>query len=168
MKETVYKTNSAKYFLKSSLTWFCVAVQLGLSLYFLRDFSESGLIATLVVIGVFSFLTVPGLILHFNYLKYSKNAKFVIRYDNVEFIKNNQKTILKSNEIVKIILHQSPTNSRFPWWNYQWFELIDSSGNKICVNYYIMDISDMWINTLSRKINSDKLERKENYFPLIK
>lgn len=168
MKEHTYKYQFKKVALKSILIWFGVVVQIGLSLYVLRDFNDRSIKALIFTNVFFSIITLPGVILHLNHSKHTRNVKLILRYNSISCISKHNETTLNTFDICKVILHNGPTNSRLPWWNYSWFELIDKDGRTIKVSYYMLDIGDFWMDSLSRRVSSDNLVHEKNILPIIK
>lgn len=165
MKEHTYKYKWDKMFVKSLLTSILLGVQMCISIFmFLGEARIGGIILLNLFFGAF---TIPGLVIHFNHWKYSQNVEVILRYDTISLIGPARDVILNTSDITQVILHQSPSGSRFPWWGYSWFELIDKDGQKIKVSCYLLDISEFWTDTLSRKVNSKNLVRKESFFPLM-
>ena len=168
MKEAQFTYNITKVFKKSILIWIVLLMQIGLSCYALVLNNERSVTAFLIASIFFSIFTIPGLIVHFNHLKRTRNSVFTIRYETVS-MKNGQDTItLKSSEISKVILHEGWSEWRLPWMGYRWFELIDSNGNSIKISCYLLEIGDLWQNSLSRRISSDNIQRTQNFLPLMK
>jgi hypothetical protein len=170
VKEHTYKYNFRKVALKSILIWFGILCQIGLSIYQLFEFgfNERSITALIFTNVIFSILNLPGFILHLNHLRRTRNVQLILRYNTISYITKSSETTLNTFDISKIILHKGPTNSRLPWWNYSWFELIDKEGKTIKVSYYLLEISDLWFNTLSRRISSDNIEKEKSILPLIK
>lgn len=168
MKEKQIKYNRNKVFMKTILIWIVLLMQIGFS-YFIFDLdNERSVRALLGATAFFSIFTIPGLLLHFNHLIRTRNSVFTIRYETVSMKNGKDSITLKSSEIKKVILHDGPTEWRLPWWGYSWCELIDIHGNSIKISCYLMELSELWRNSLSRRISSKNIERKSNIIPLIK
>lgn len=166
MKEHTYEYNFKKVFMKPALIWFCVVVQLGLNLFV--AFNKPTIAGFVWINVAFSLLSIPGIIVHFNHLKRSRNAILVVRYNSISFQNGSTETNVDSTDIQKIILHECLWRSRFPWWNYSWFELIDSKAQSIKVSCYLLEITDFWQDSLSRRVNSNNLTREEHVLPMMK
>ncbi len=166
MKEHIYKYKSSKVLLKSILNWICLAMQIGISI--LIVFDGGGIGSLLVVNLFFSIFTIPGIIIHLNYLKNTRNAVLILRYNTISLTSSEKEITLNTADITKVILHEGPRGSRMPWWNYSWFELIDKEGKSIKIGCYLLDISGFWLDSLSRKVSSKNLVREESLFPIIK
>ncbi|MDF3025981.1 MAG: hypothetical protein K0S23_288 [Fluviicola sp.] len=166
MKESIYKFKFNRVLLKSISVWICLAVQACLS--FLIIYNEGTIITLILLNLIFSTLSIPGIILHLNYLKHTSDKLLIVRYNSISFIDGDKETILNSFDINTVILHESPSGSKFPWWDYSWFELIDKEGQSIKISCYLLDISDFWRNSLTRRVNSNNLKREQSLFPMIK
>jgi hypothetical protein len=168
VKEAQFKYNRTKVFMKSILIWIVLLMQIGLT-YFIIDLNiERSVTALLGASIFFSVITVPGLVLHINHFIRTRNSVFTIRYETVSMKNGKDNITLKSSEISKIILHDGLSEWRLPWWGYGWYELIDTNGNSIKISCYLLEISELWQNSLSRRISSKNMERKWNILPLMK
>lgn len=167
IKEHVYQFGLSSVILKSLLVWILFAAQLIVSFFIV--YNGAGYEAMILSNLILSLFTIPSLIIHMNHLKYSKNAKLILRYETITMINPIEEITLKNVEITEIILHQSrPSGSRFPWWNYSWIELVDKNGRSIKISFYLLEIGEFWLDTLSRRVDSNNFIRKENFFPIIK
>ena len=168
MKETQFKYNRTKVFMKSILIWITLFMQIGLS-YFIIDLNNEKSVTTFLVTSIIFFtITMPGLILHINHLIRTRNSVFTLRYESLSMRNGKDNVTLKSSEITKVILHDGPSEWRLPWWSYSWYELIDTNGNSIKVSCYLLEISEFWQNSLTRRISSKNMERKWTILPLMK
>lgn len=167
MKEVQFKYNRKRIFLKSILLWIILFIQLGLTLYLIFILNERSLKSILIYNSFLSIISIPSLILHINYYRIARVSILTLKYNSISLKKGNQLTELNSSEISKIILHEGPSESKLPWWNHSWYQIIDSNMNSISINCYTLEISDLWQNSLSRRINSDNLERKRHLLPLM-
>jgi hypothetical protein len=166
MKEHNYKYKFSKVLLKSIPVWICLAIQMGFSISIV--FNE-GEINTLIFMNLFlSIFTIPCIIMHRNYLKHTRNRVLTLRYNTISLISGEKEITLNTTDITKVTLHKCPSGFRFPWWNYSWFELIDKEGQNIKVSCYLLNISDFWQDSLSRRVSSKNLVREESLFPLMK
>lgn len=166
MKEHVYKYRNLVVLRKSILIWISVAFQIILSVYsFTSEHRFIGLVMTNLV---FSLLNIPGLIIHFNYRKYSIDSQLIMRYNTITLKNGKRDVTLNTFDVVKVRVHTSPYNSWLSWFDYNWFELQDKNGEVIRVNFYLISISDFWRDTLSKRISSDNVERKTSILPLMK
>lgn len=142
-------------------------MQIGLSFYAINLNNNRSLTAFIGANTFFSIITIPGLILHINHLLRTRNSVLTIRYETVNMKSGKDNITLKSSEISKIIRHDGPTEWRLPWWGYSWYELIDQNGNSIKISCYLLEISELWQNSLSRRITSKNMERKWSILPLM-
>jgi len=168
MKQHEYKYHWYKVFKKSILLWFLILIQIGLCSFYIYSPLAFPFPELIIFNVILSALTIPGFILHINHLCRTRNTTFILKYESISLQRNTEITTLNSNDICKIILHEGPTKSRFPWYDYNWVEFIDTNGKSIAVSFYLLEISDFWMNTLSRRVNSKHFERNWNLFPLMK
>ena len=117
-------------------------------------------IATVAFLGIYIFL---------NYVKYSRHKEFVLTAGSFKLTDKTTNEILeiKKSEIKSIELYRNYSGSKFPWTFFEYFCIIDKTGNRIVVTSFIMDISDFWKDTLSRQVTSQKLSTFKNILPTI-
>ena len=170
MQEHIYRATKKSIFRKSFLIWFFVAVHVAVNVLMILSLSQKGNAwGILFVNGTLSVISIPSLIIFFNYYKYAANKILTITYNSLKFTdkKTGESIELMNADIDKIYLVTNRSLSRFPWIFYDYFYLVDTHQNKIIINCYLIDIRHFWLDTLTRKINSDKLTRRESYYPLI-
>ncbi len=115
-----------------------------------------------------SVLSVPGIILFVNYYKYSKNKKIIISHDKIILQENeNIAGEITNTEITEIELVHATDYSGLPWSDFAFFVLKDAKGNRIIVPNFIMEISELWLDTLSRKIKRSNIIKTRKSFPSI-
>jgi len=171
MKEHIYMTKPGRIISQSYLTWLIVVIHLGANVMLIPKLNSSDQLYGILFINVLlGSLTVPAIQLFINYYKYAAYKKFIVTYDSVNLIdeRTGMSVGIKTAEIEKVVFVQSPVNSKYPWFNQGYFVLTDAAKNTIVVNSYIMDISELWLDSLARRISSKKLIREERYFPIIK
>lgn len=171
MKEHIYIVKTSRIIKQSFFIWLFVAVQITANIITIPALIRMNQIYGILFINVIlGSLTIPGIRLFFNYYKTSADKKFLVTYNSLLLVdeKNGTSIGLKTAEIEKIVLVQSPVNSKYPWFNHGYFALTDAAKNTIVVNSYIMDISELWLDSLARKVSSKKLIREERYFPIIR
>ncbi len=175
MKEHVYRISKKRVIGQSFAIWLFAALQVAANVIMLPKFAGNNQYGPIFFINfLFTFLTVPSVYIFINYLKYSMNRDFIVTYNSLKMVdrKNNLTTEINSPEIERIELHQnlyphSPRNL-LPWSSQEYFCFIDKNGKKIIVPSYIMSIIEFWTDSLTRRVNSDKLTRYESLYPLIK
>lgn len=103
------------------------------------------------------------------YYKHSVGKKFIITFDSLKFIDENtgETNEIKSSEIKRINLVVNRKMSKLPWLFHEYFSFIDDKQNKIIITSYIMNITDFWIDSLTRKVSSDKLVKEEKTYPIM-
>ena len=175
MKEHVYRISKEKVIAQSIFIWLIVATHLIANCFAIPKFLGSGQYWAILFINiVFGVITIPSVYIFFNYIKYSANKDFVVTYNSLKLIdrKKNVATEIISPEIERIELHQnlypySALLNLSPRSDQEYFCFIDKKGSKIIVTSYIMDITEFWTDSLTRRVNSDKLIKYERFLPLI-
>jgi len=171
MKEHIYMTKPGRIISQSYLTWLILVIHVGANMILIPAMKSINQLYGLIFINLLvGSLTVPALQLFINYYKYAAGKRFIITYNSVNLIDEGAGTSIGMMiaEIEKVVFVQSPTNSKFPWFTHGYFALTDAAKNTIVVNSYIMDISELWLDNLARRISSKKLIREERYFPIIR
>ena len=170
MQEHIHIAKRSRIISQSFFIWLFVVSQIGLNIYGItKDLTSNRFLAMIFVNVLFCLLTVPGVFLFFRYYKHSIAKKFVITYDSLKFIDDKTGKIIeiKNSDIEIITLVENQKLSRLPWLFHEYFSLIDNKQNEIIVTSYFMDISDFWLDSLTRSVSSDNLIRKEKSYPII-
>lgn len=170
MQEHVIVAKRSRIFHQSIFIWLFAALQISFTLYAMYKGLNSSRIGALLFINVIlGAVTVPGIFLFFRYYKHSAGKKFVITYNYLRFIDERTGTMteLKNTDIEKILLVVNPKISRLPWAFHEYFAFIDNKQNKIIITSYFMNIGYFWLDTLTRRIDSDKLVRVEKVYPIF-
>jgi hypothetical protein len=170
MKEHIYIAKPGRIIKQTIFIWLYVAIQIAGNIMTIPALIRTGQVYSFLIVNVFlSLLTIPSVQLFFNYYKYAANKKFIVTYNSLMLIdeKTGRCIELKNMEIEKVVFVHNPSNSRFPWSDHEFFFLTDAAKNTIVVNSYIMGISEFWMDSLARRVSSNKLSKIEKYFPLI-
>lgn len=170
MQEHIHIAKKSRIISQSFFIWLFVATQIGLNIFAISEGLTHNRILAMIYINILlGLLNVPAIFLFGKYYRHSFGKKFIITYDSLKFIneKTGEKIEIKNSDIEKIYLIESPKMSKLPWLFHEYFALIDNKKNKIIVTSYFMDISDFWLDTLTRKVNSDNLIRLEKTYPII-
>ena len=170
MQEHIHAAKRSRIIGQSFFIWLFVAFQIGLNIFAISMGLTSGRISAMILINaLLSMITAPAVFLFLKYYKHSIGKKFVITYNSLKFIdeKKGEVTEIKNSDIEKIYLVVNPKMSRLPWLFHEYFAFIDNKQNKIIVTSYFMDISEFWLDSLTRKVSSDKLIREEKRYPII-
>jgi hypothetical protein len=170
MQEHIYIAKPSRILRQSFFIWLFVALQIAANFMtvptFLRLNQIFGIVFVNTVLGI---ITIPSLILFFKYYRHSVGKKFIVSYDSLKFIddKTGETIELNNSEIDKIYLVQNKRMSRLPWSFHEYFSFVDTKQNKIVITSYFMDISEFWLDNLSRKVSSDKLITELKTYPII-
>ncbi len=113
-------------------------------------------------------LVFPGIFIFINYRKYSLYKEFVITQ---HFLELNDKTTSKriqinKSDIVSIEFHTC-SSSKLPWGSYEYFRIIDNEQKSIIITSFIMDMSNFWMDPLTRISSSKMFKRMEQIYPII-
>ena len=170
MQENVYIAQKKRIIRQSFFIWLFVFGQIVLNCFIIPSFINGTQTWAILFINlILSAITIPGVVLFFKYYKLSVDKTFVVTYDSLKFIDDKTKSIteLLNSDIVKIHLVQNSRLSLSPWSFHEYFSLTDNSANKIIITSYIMELSDFWLDPLTKKINSKNLTREEKAYPII-
>lgn len=170
MQEHVIVAKRSRIIHQSIFIWLFVALQIGFSVYAILPRLTSNGVAVLIIINtLFSLMTVPAVILFHRYYKYSVGKKFIITYEYLRFMdeRTGAVTEIKNTNIEQILFVENANGSRLPWAFHEYFAFIDNKQNKIIITSYFMDISEFWLNTLTRRVNRRKLIREEKIYPIF-
>ena len=170
MQEHIHVAKRSRIIKQSVFIWFNVALQIGFNAFAASiHWTTDTLFVILLINLVLGSLTVSGIRLFLKYYKHSVGKQFVITYDSLKFVdcKTGESTVIKSSDIEKIYLVETRRTSRLPWSHYEYFKFVDKTGKEIIVTSNIMNICDFWLDTLTRKVNSDRLIREVKTYPII-
>ena len=171
MKEHRFIARRSKIIKQTSLIWLFVLIHIALNFMITPKLISNSQYTALLLINLgLSMLSIPGVYLFFNYYRYSINKELILTYNTVRLIDHKTKEVIEllNNEIVTVTLNNHIRLSRLPWLFNEYFCLTDRNGKNIKITSWIMDISDLWTNTLSRKINNDNIVKNELVFPVVK
>lgn len=171
MKEHRFIARRSKIIKQTSLIWLFVLIHITLNFMITPKLISNGQYTALLLINLgLSILSIPGVYLFFNYYRHSINKELILTYNTVRLIDHKTKEVIElvNNEIVTVTLNNHIQSSRLPWLFNEYFCLTDRNGKNIKITSWIMDISDLWTNTLSRRINNDNIVKNELVFPVIK
>lgn len=171
MKEHRFIARRSKIIKQTSLIWLFVLVHITSNFMIIPKLILNEQYTALLLINLgLGMLSIPGVYLFFNYYRHSINKEFVLTYNTVRLIDHKTKEVIEllNNEIVTVTLNNHIRSSKLPWVFNENFCLTDRNGKSIVITSWIMDISDLWTNTLSRRINNDNILKNELVFPVIK
>ncbi len=170
MQEHIYSAKRGRIIRQSAFIWLFAALHIAANIMTVPVLLRNNQLAAILLMNVlFSLITVPAIILFFKYYKHSVGKKFIVTYNSLKYTddRTGQSVELKSSEIDKIHLVENSKMSRFPWLFHEYFSFVDTKNNRIIITSYFMDISDFWLDTLTRKVSSNKLTREEKAYPLF-
>ena len=174
MQQHIYKASLKRIISQTISIWVFVAIQIGANTFILPRLINHGQYWAIAFLNiVLGALSIPSVYIFFNYYRHSANKDFIVSYSSLKMIDNKTGIVVEmsSTDIERIELHQNlyPYKLNLSLWSdHEFFCLVDRSGKKIVITSYIMNITDFWMDTLTRRVNSDKLVKFENFIPLIK
>lgn len=170
-KEHIYRMEWWSVFKQSIFIWSCLILHIIANIFInptlIRKEQFWGIIFINIILST---ITIPSLYIFINYLKFSCHRDFIIAYNSLKLVNRKTKKTIEifSSDIIKIELYENIGNGREPWNFFEYFYVIDKHDNKIVIPSYILNIKDFWWDSLSRRVNSDKLVIKKTFFPIIK
>jgi hypothetical protein len=170
MQEHVYIAKKSRIAKQSFCICLFVATHIVINFMVIPKFLQNGQAWAIVFINAFlGAITIPSLVLFLKYYKHSVGKKLIVTYNSLKYIDEKLNSVIELNnsEINKIKLVENRQGSRFPWIFHDYFSFTDIKGNKIVVTSYFMDLSEFWLDTLTSKVNSNKLVREERTYPLF-
>lgn len=169
MQQHIYTTKRSKIISQTFLAWLVILLQVALNVYAITlPVTRYRNIAILIVNIFMLCMNIPSLYIFINYYRYSKNKRFVITYNYLRLkdIVTGKAVEIKDEDIVKIELVSS-IGFKHPWSDHEYFCFTDLQKNKIIITSYMMNIADFWLDTLSHKINTNKLTRYKKFFLVL-
>lgn len=170
MQEHNYTAKKSRIIKQSFFIWLFVAIHILTNIITAPTLIQKNQTwAILFINGLLNLITIPSILLFIKYYRYSVGKKFIVTYNSLKFIdeKTGETTELNNNDIEKIYLIENKPMSKLPWLFHGYFVFIDNKKNKIIVTSYFMDISDFWLDTLTRKVSRDILIREERAYPIM-
>jgi len=170
MKEHIYKASPKRIVAQSFSIWLFVLFQFGLNVLAAETLISRGDLWALIVINlVLAAVNVPAILLFWKYYRHSAGKQFVVTFTTLKYSDTKSGVLIELNtsEITRIKLIQTPKLSRLPWFSHEYFMLSDSRNNSIIVTSYIMNIHEFWLDSLTRKVDSNKLIKEEKTLPIF-
>jgi hypothetical protein len=171
MKEQVFRTTKRRIVNQTFLIWLWILIHVGLNIWFVPTTINDSRVLPLVLGNLFfGTVSILAIIIFRRYYKYSINKKFIVTYNTLKFEdeKTQEAIEIKNDEVVEIKLVTNSHGSRFPWNFMEYFSLTDKNGNTIIITSFIMEISDFWLSTLTRKVSNKNFKREETIYPTFK
>ncbi len=167
MKQIIYKASWQRILRKSIFPLLPFICQIVFNVWFFSEekleWSEIFFINTL-----FGFLiTFPSLLIFLNYLIVARYTSITLKYNTITF--QNKETVIELNnpEIDKIEIHYVKAFSEAPCSFFEFYVLYQGE-KRIAFNNFTIDISELWYNTLARRINTKNIEHKYSWYPWMK
>ncbi|MBO9683459.1 MAG: hypothetical protein J7502_12455 [Flavisolibacter sp.] len=169
MQEHVYIARKSRIIRQTLLIWLFVALQIAANILAVPTMLKNNQTWAAVFINVcLGALTIPSVFLFIRYYKQSVGKRLIVTYNSLKFIdeRSDGSIELANSEISEIRLVENTRMSRLPWVFHEYFSFADAKGNKIVVTSYFMDLSEFWLDPLTRKVDSKKLVREERAYPI--
>ena len=174
MQEHFYFANKKQIIKRSLFTWTFTLLQVIGTIFLLTQpsvLSPGQKVGLLVFVNTFlGLMTIPAILLFINYRKYTTNKKIIVSYNSIKLSDEHTGEVIemKNSEIVEIRLIEADIMSKMPWAFHSYFSLIDSKNQRIEIPCYLMNITELWLDSLARKISSSKLTRETRFYPIIR
>lgn len=93
----------------------------------------------------------------------------MVTYETIKFedAKTGAKTELVNSEIVRITSVSTSWYTWSPWTFYEYFSLTDKNQQTITVTSFFLDLSDFWLDTLTRKVKNPGVESIKKEYPIF-
>lgn len=171
MKQQVFSAKRKKIISQTLGIWLCLLVQLIINIWLIPPaLNDNKLLPLILGNLLLSIISIPGIIIFLRYYKHSINKEFIITYNSLKYVDilTQKETELKNHETIEIKLVTNSNGSRFPWNFLEYFSITDKSGKQIIITSFLMDISEFWLSTLTKKISSKNLRTENVIFPIFK
>ena len=170
IKVNIYHSKKWNVFVKSFWLWTFIFMHLSVNLVAFLYIPESNLIKYLIFANIcLTPISLMGLLIHFNYYRWSKNSTLTIKYDSIRLQNRFSDITLNNSDITHIEHHTCTSLGNFSlWWNFGWFELTDKNGDNIRLNSYLITLDQFWLDNLTRKVSSKNIEKSKSIYPLMK
>ena len=170
MQEHIYTAKTSKIIGQSVYIWLFVLLQVFMNIHLAGTLISRGEYGALLLLNLLlGVINVPAIIIFLKYYRHSVGKEFIISFDTLRYNNTNtgQCAEINNSDIDEIILVQNKRMSRLPWVFHEYFVLKDGQGKEIIVTSYMMEIQELWLDTLTRRIDSKKLIKEEKYYPIF-
>ena len=166
----VFSANNNKIFHFAIVLWIIAIISILFVVFLLIIISIINPWQIIAIILFIGFFTVPGLTIHFNYLKYSKFRELIIMEDSIE-LRLRGISIAKINGRVIDSLEYHSIDEKghrsYPWSSFSYFKL-QNGNNIIIVPCYIMEIEEFRMDEFVKRMRIQKENKIVHFWPLIK
>jgi|SRR5688572_7542865 hypothetical protein len=168
MQERIFKPS--KFFYRSVFIWVYVVLYIVVLTFFPGIMQVGSIGAAIFLFIIMSLLCVPGVMIFINYYRHSINREFILRYETISMrnVVTNEIVEIYSPDIERIELVEVGRGSRAPWIFFSYIRFIDKNGKQIVVTMFFLTIDQIWIDSLSRRIDNKKMQRITTMLPLIR
>jgi hypothetical protein len=166
MKQQEFEMKTGKVIVHAIPIILFFVIQIVLNLILSGSVKINPLPLVLVNLGAL-LLNVPAILLFFNYYHYSKNKKVILTYDKITLYENGIPVKDLLNSSIRKIEKISTSSSKLPWHFFDYFILEDDSGNQIIITCFMMELVQLRMSTLARKIPSGNYTAASRFYPRI-
>jgi hypothetical protein len=169
-KEHIYRGKRRRIIDQSFFIWLFVLLQIAINYFLAETVINRGEQWVLYFVNLMlGAINVPAILLFLKYYKRSVGKEFIVAYDSLRYrdVRTGELVEINTSEVVQVKLVQNVRMSRLPWSFHEYFSIKDVNEKEIVVTSYIMDISELWLDPLARKVDSNKFEREERYYPIF-
>ena len=171
MTEKTYRTSKARILRQSIFIWVALLTLILANIFAIESFNKLHNFWVIVLPNILlGLLTIPGIIIYFNYLKFSKHKEINISGESVELIdtKTGFRKEFKTKDINSVRVYSNDSSGKLPWTGFQYLCFINASNQRIIVTSFLMDLDDFNFNNAPIKIDPAKFQRLSTYYPIIK
>jgi hypothetical protein len=166
MKQQEFGMKTGKVIVHAIPIILFMALQIILNFILSGSIKTNPLLLVWVNLGALLF-NVPAILLFFNYYHYSKNKKVILTYDKITLYENGIPVKDLLNSSIHKIEKISASFSKLPWNFFGYFILEDNTGNQIIVSSFMMELVQLRMSTLARKIPSGNYTAASRFYPRI-
>lgn len=170
MQEHVYRAKRSKILGQSVFIWLFVLLQVFTNIYLAETAVSRGEYWVLLLMNlILAVINIPALVLFFRYYKHSIGKEFIVSYHTLRLCnaRSGDCITINSSDIKEIKLVQNIRMSRLPWAFHEYFSINDAAGKEIVVTSYVMELHELWLDPLARRIDMGKLVKEERYYPVF-
>ena len=112
-------------------------------------------------------ISIPSLVIFSKYYKQSVGKRFIVTYETLKFedTKTGARTELINSEIEKITSVSTSWYTWSPWTFYEYFSITDKNQQTITITSFVLELSDFWLDTLTRRVKNPGVEFIKKEYP---
>ena len=162
IRQMTLKTNFKHIGLTLSVFCFPIILYLGIlitSYYKTDDFKWRDTASkSFVYFGIISLITIPGLLLHYNYYRHDKGKQLRFDLTYFELIAKSQVFKIYLKDIQKVERHSLLWGRRNPWNDYGYIKVFLKNGKSLIISSLITDPGSSEIYFVKNNVTVEKVE----------